>query len=63
MDILYSSLLDHLYIGYKSRPWGKEYEIKCHTIWSTLGTWGTHWEHQSSKNPIQPPKGKRKLGL
>jgi len=24
---------------------------------------GTHWEHQSPKNPIEPPKGKKKLSL
>jgi hypothetical protein len=56
MDILYFSLLDHLYIGYKSRPWGKEYEI-------SVMLFGTQWEHQSPKNPIQPPKGEKKLGL
>ncbi len=35
--------------------------------WPYIGyksrTWGTHWEHKSPKNPIQPPKGKRKLSL
>jgi hypothetical protein len=24
---------------------------------------GTHWEHQSPKNPIEPPKEKKKLSL
>jgi hypothetical protein len=39
MDIFYSSLLDHLCIGYtRVELGGKEYEIKFHAIWDTLGT-------------------------
>ncbi len=38
MDIIFFSIGPLIHRLHKSRTWGKEYEIKCHAIWDTLGT-------------------------